>query len=184
MTLRLPKRRERALVADVVGIVRETLGMVMPPESCPFDFIDVEEEGPLREEYHKARRENRTWRWKIAGAVFILLGFSSWVIFMSGYTRAEDVDEKITAAINPVQQEMTQIKVMVLSTQTSNQELSKAIFEQLAAREADTICRKLLDQKKVTDYMERRRLRGEADQAQERYKGYKKEYYPESRCEV
>ena len=65
-------------VLDIAGVAREVLGVVWPPESCPFDFIDTEE-GPLREEYHKARRENRRWRFKIAGAIMALVGVLIWL---------------------------------------------------------------------------------------------------------
>lgn len=170
-------------VANLLAIIKDALGLVIPPESCPFDFIDINEDGPLRDEYHKARRDNRMWRWKMAGAILILLGFCVWVVFMSDYTRAADVDTRVEAAVKPIQSEMMQVKNLIESATQTNATLTKAIIEQLAAREADTICRTLGRQKKETDYNERRRLRGEADEAQERYREFKKDYYPESRCE-
>ena len=169
-------------MADLVEAVRSALGLVIPPESCPFDFIDVEE-GPLRDEFHKARRANRAWRWKIAGAIMALGGFGIWVVFMSTYTRASEVDRKIAEALKPIQEEVSQIKILIQTATQTNTTMTKAIIEQLATREADTICRTISRQQKETDPNERRRLRNEADEAQDRYKEYKNEYYPEARCD-
>lgn len=179
----LRKQLRKAAVADAVETAKAVLGVVIPPESCPLDFIDVPEEGPLRQAYHKARRENRSWRWRVAGAILGLIGFGVWVLFASGYTRASEVDQKIAQAIKPIQEEVAQIKLLVQSAADTNATMTRAIIEQLATREADAICRTLARQKKETDPDERRRLRSEADEAQDRYRDYKKEYYPESRCD-
>lgn len=155
--------------------------MVWPPESCPFDFIDTEE-GPLRDEYHKARRENRRWRFKIAGALIAVAGVLVWLIFFSERTTAQQVDQQIQKQVEPLKKQITEIKELVTKQTEANASLTTAIIEQLAAREADNICRILRQQTKETDFDERRRYRNDADSAQERYKAYKKEYYPESRC--
>lgn len=167
---------------ELAQLGREALGLVMPPDSCPFDFIDVNEEGPIREEFHKARRENRRWRWRIAGAVLCLIGFSVWVFFFSGFTLAADVDKKIKDAIQPIQVEIQNVSTKLDQASQSNAVLTRAIVDQLATREADSICRLLVARRKETEEAEKRRLRFEADDAQERYKEYKKEYYDEKRC--
>lgn len=177
-------RHQRGLqaVLDIAGVAREVLGVVWPPESCPFDFIDTEE-GPLREEYHVARRENRRWRYKVAGSLIAVAGVLVWLIFFSTRTTAEQVDQQIKAQVEPIKKEISDIKALVQQQTTANAQLTSAIIEQLAAREADNICRILRQSSKETDFDERRRFRNDADSAQERYKVYKKEYYPESRCQ-
>ena len=81
-------------------------------------------------------------------------------------------------------EEVSEIKDLVRKQTEANAQLTTAIIEQLAAREADNVCRILRQQAKETDFEERRRYRNDADAAQERYKVYKHEYYPESRCQV
>lgn len=175
-------RRGLRAVLDIAGVAREVLGVVWPPESCPFDFIDTEE-GPLREEYHVARRENRRWRYKVAGSIIAVTGVLIWLIFFSNRTNADQVQQMVDKQVEPLKKEVTEIKELVKKQTEANASLTTAIIEQLAAREADNICRILRQQAKESDFDERRRYRGDADSAQERYKAYKKEYYPESRCQ-
>ncbi len=137
----------------------------------------------MRDEYHKARRENRRWRFKIAGALITVTGVLVWLIFFSTRTTAQQVSDIVDKKVEPIKKEVSEIKALVQQQTLANAQLTTAIIEQLASREADNVCRILRQQSKESDFDERRRYRADADAAQERYKVYKKEYYPESRCQ-
>lgn len=60
----------------------------------------------------------KRWRWNVALLLLMLSVFAAWTFTPDGYARAQTVDEKVKAAVEPIQKQVADVdkKVSIIAT--------------------------------------------------------------------
>ncbi len=75
----------------------------------------------------------RRWRWNVAAAVLAGFIFSVWTLTPWGFALAQTVDQKVTAAVKPLQEELAGVKKSVDDLTDETKVIKQLLLHKLSA---------------------------------------------------
>lgn len=120
------------------AILKFLLGLLVPPDPCPWDLLP----GASDQQIAEAKRDMRRYLIGISGITSLIVVALVGSVFTSyGFAVAGDVQSNTEKAIAPVSQAVADIKIQLASNESANKQMLAALNELRAASIAVNIDR-------------------------------------------
>lgn len=152
----------------MLAFVVKILGLVVPPDPCPWDHLPGAV--PPTVDIEEAKRSMR--RWQLGMASLLAITFVGAVIAAFtpyGFAYAEDVKGQITKEILPVKEAMAKIEAKMTTNEESNKQVVALLNELKAVTVADNLDRLVKRRCRESDVDELRALRREIQEGKDLY---------------
>lgn len=162
------------------ALLKFILGLLVPPDPCPWDLVPGAQD---RDKIEEVKKSMRIWQWGISGIVgLIVLTLAGSVFTNYGFAVASDSAAKTEAAIKPLADNMAKIQVQLMQNETANKQMLAMLNELRAASIAVNIDRLVRRRCLEQDLEEVNSLRRDIDLQKAVYTSLAEVSYTEPTC--
>lgn len=162
------------------AVLKFILGLLVPPDPCPWDLVPGAQDQTKVEEVKKSMR---IWQWGISGIVSLIVLILVGSAFTSyGFATAADSDTRTEAAVKPLAENVAKIQIQLAQNENANKEMLSVLNELRAASIAVNIDRLVRRRCLEKDLDEVNSLRRDIDLQKAVYTSLAKVEYTEPTC--